>query len=235
LSVLYNFRPEHVHIFVRNIYKLKDMKKIIVFGSTGTIGKHILKQALLTDNLVTAFCRNRSNLEPVKHPNLQIVEGDVYNAQQVEDAINGQDIVIVALGSGKSRKSTVRSQGTKNVIAGMKKSGTQRLICQTTLGAGDSYGNLNFFWKRIMFGWFLKQVFLDHELQEKYVKNSGLDWTIVRPAAFTDGERTGKYKYGFSGLDKELQLKISRADVAEFILKQTRSDKHLFQTPGLSY
>lgn len=212
-----------------------SMKKIIVFGPTGTIGKHILQQALLTGNQVTAFCRNKSSLEPAKYPNLQIVEGDVYNAQQVTDSISGHDIVIIALGSGKNRKSTVRSEGTKNIITGMKKHGTKRLICQSTLGAGDSNSNLNFFWKRIMFGWFLKQIFLDHELQEEYVKSSDLDWTIVRPGAFTDGEQTGKYKHGFSVLDKKIQLKISRADVADFILKQTQSDKYLFKTPGISY
>ena len=59
----------------------------------------------------------------------------------------------------------------------------------STLGAGDSQGNLNFFWKNIMFGWFLKNIFLDHELQEQYVRNSALDWTIVRPGAFTSGEK----------------------------------------------
>ena len=63
------------------------MKKTIIFGSTGTIGKHILTQALAADNQVTAFCRNKSNLEPTEHPNLQIVEGDVRNLQQVTDSI----------------------------------------------------------------------------------------------------------------------------------------------------
>ena len=98
--------------------------------------------------------------------------------------------MIIVLGSGKNRNSIVRSEGTKNIITAMQVSGVKRLICQSTLGAGDSTGNLNFFWKNIMFGWFLKQVFLDHELQEEYVRKSELDWTIVRPAAFMDGEKT---------------------------------------------
>lgn len=211
------------------------MKRIIIFGSTGTIGQHLTKQALQTKNQVTAFCRNQSKLEISQHPNLTVVEGDVFNTAQVEDALKNQDIVIIALGSGKSRTSIVRSEGTKNIIAGMKKQNIKRLICQTTLGTGSSNGNLNFFWKRIMFGWLLKPVFLDHELQEEYVKNSGLNWTIVRPAAFTDEERTGNYKHGFSPSDRNLKLKISRADVADFILKQTSSEKYLFKTPGLSY
>lgn len=211
------------------------MKKIIIFGSTGTIGKHILKQALATENQVTAFCRNKSNLDPIEHQNLHIVEGDVCDNKQVENAIKRHDTVIITLGSGKNRKSNVRSEGTKNIIAAMINQGVKRLICQTTLGVGDSHDNLNFFWKRIMFGWFLKHVFLDHVLQEELVKNSDLDWTIVRPGAFTDGELTGNYKHGFSQFDKTLQLKISRADVAEFILKQTISDQYLLKTPGLSY
>lgn len=211
------------------------MKKIIIFGSTGSVGKHILKLGLQTENQITAFCRNQSKLIITENPNLRIVEGDVYNNNQVEKATIDQDIVIIALGSGKNRQSTVRSEGTKNIIAAMKKNNVKRLICQTTLGAGDSIGNLNFFWKRIMFSWLLKQVLMDHELQEEYIKKSELDWTIVRPGAFTGGERTCNYKHGFRNSDRTLKLKISRADVADFILKQTTSEKYLLKTPGLSY
>jgi putative NADH-flavin reductase len=211
------------------------MKQTILFGPTGTIGKHVLKQALETGNQVTAFCRNKLKLEPSTHPNLKVIEGDVLHADEVANAMKGHDTVIVVIGSGKSRQSIVRSVGTKNIIAGMKKHGLKRLICQSTLGAGDSNDNLNFFWKRIMFGWYLKQIFLDHELQEEYVKTSGLNLTIVRPSAFTDGAITGKYKHGFGAMEKDLKLKISRADVADFILKQTQSDKYLLKTPGVSY
>ncbi|MCV9387637.1 NAD(P)-dependent oxidoreductase [Reichenbachiella ulvae] len=211
------------------------MKKVIVFGPTGTIGKHVLQQALKGDIEVTAFCRDRSRLDYQAHPQLQIIEGDVYDQEAVSEAIAGHDIVIIALGSGNSRKSTVRSEGTKHIIQGLKEHGVRRLICQSTLGAGDSNSNLNFFWKRIMFGWFLKQVFLDHELQEDYVMNSGLDWTIVRPGAFTDGSLTGRYQHGFGPQERQLQLKISRADVADFILKQLSSNQYLLKTPGLSY
>ncbi len=211
------------------------MKKIIVFGSTGTIGIHLIEQSLEEGHKVTAFCRNADKLSEYHSPQLNIYKGDVFNPTSVQEAIKGHDIVIVALGSGKSRKSVVRSEGTKNIIEAMKQCGVQRLICQTTLGAGDSKGNLNFFWKYIMFGWFLKQVFEDHELQETYVKNSGLDWTIVRPGAFEDGKKTTAYKHGFAVNDKTLKLKISRADVADFILKQITSSEYLFKTPGLSY
>ena len=211
------------------------MKKIVVFGSTGTIGKHVVRQALNQEIEVLAFCRDKSKLKDISHPKLKIMEGDVYKSHEVEKAIAGQDAVIITLGSGKNRTSNVRSKGTQNIITAMHKTKVNRLICQSTLGTGDSNDNLNFFWKRIMFGWYLKAIFKDHELQEKHVVNSHLSWTIVRPAAFTDGKKSGNYLHGFSPKDTTTKLKISRADVAHFLLKQVFSKHYLHQTPGLSY
>jgi len=81
----------------------------------------------------------------------------------------------------------------------------------------------------------LKNIFQDHLLQEEHVKNSGLDWTIVRPAAFTDGDKSTNYRHGFSATDKTVKLKIARADVADFILKQVHSSLYLLKSPGISY
>lgn len=211
------------------------MKKIIVFGATGTIGQHLVDQALESGYIVSAFCRNPQKLSNPDHPNLNTISGDVFNPSEVEKAIEGHDVVAIVLGSGKSRKSMVRSEGTKSIINAMQQKGVKRLICQSTLGAKESNDNLNFFWKRIMFGWFLKQVFEDHELQETLVEQSNLEWTIVRPGAFTDGRKTENYLHGFSPKDRSVKLKISRADVADFILRQVTDNRYLKQSPGLSY
>ena len=208
------------------------MKNIIVFGATSTIGRHLLEQALSAGHSVTAFTRDRDRIT-TEHPQLTIAEGDVLNPESVSEAIQGHQIVMVSLGAG--RKGVVRAEGTRNIIEAMQTHGIDRLICQSTLGAGESVGNLNWFWKRFMFGWFLKTAFEDHQLQEKYVLESGLDWTIVRPGAFTDGELTGQYKHGFSPKDRSIKLKISRADVAQFMLKQIGSVAYLRKAPGLSY
>lgn len=207
--------------------------KIIVFGATGATGKQIVLQGLTLGYSVTAFVRDKSKLADIQHPNLHFYTGNVLNPADVENAIKGHEAVFCALGDG--RKGTVRSAGTLNIIKGMQKNSVRRLICQSTLGAGDSKGNLNFFWKYIMFGWFLKQAFLDHELQEDYIRESFLDWTIVRPGALTDGAATGNYRHGFSGTAKSLKLKVSKADVALFMLKQLTSSEYLKKSPGLSY
>ncbi len=205
--------------------------KLIIFGSTGTIGRQLVEQALAQGHQVTAFARKPAALE-LDHPDLTRCGADVLDRGAVAAAVQGHDAVLIALGSG--RKGTVRSVGTQNVLDAMEHCGVRRLVCQTTLGAGDSRPVLNFFWKHIMFGFFLRAVYADHEAQEAFIKQRDLDWIIVRPGAFTDGPATIDYKHGFAPTEKNLKLKISRAAVAGFMLQQLGSNTYLRQSPSLS-
>ncbi len=207
--------------------------KLIIFGATGTIGRHLVTQALDAGHEVTAFTRSASKFPAPLHPALSIAAGDVLDPAAVAKAVKGHDIILCALGDGN--KGNVRHKGTECIIKAMEAAGIQRLICQSTLGAGDSRGNLNFFWKYIMFGMLIKKAFIDHELQEESVRASKLNWTLVRPGAFTDGPLTGVYRYGFQASDKSVKLKVSRADVADFMLKQVGNDLYLHQAVSLSY
>lgn len=207
--------------------------KLLIVGSTGSIGVHLVAQALEQGHTVTAFARTPAKLDSIKHPNLRVVQGDVLDLESLVKAVTGQDAVLCSLGAG--REGHIRSEGTRNVIRAMEQTGVKRFICQTTLGAGDSRNTLNFFWKYIMFGLLLKKAYKDHELQERFIQQSHLDWTITRPAAFVDGNRTGQYKHGFFESGAGLTLKISRADVADFMLKQLTNTTYLHKTPGQSY
>ena len=207
--------------------------KVIIFGATGTVGKLAVERVLADGHFVSAFARRPWNLN-IDHSALNLVAGDAMDEEMVADAVQGHDAVIITLGSGMSRRSVIRSEGTKNIIRAMKMHGVMRLICQSTLGAHESWSNLNFFWKRIMFGALLRPVFLDHELQEDLVRASGLNWTLVRPSAFTDGPALGTYREGFSCNDRSLTLKISRADVAEFLQSQLSDVRYTQKAVGLS-
>ncbi|NEO71731.1 SDR family oxidoreductase [Moorena sp. SIO3H5] len=207
---------------------------ILIFGSTGGTGRQVVEQALEQGHRVTAFARNPAKLD-INHKNLKVVQGDVMDLPSVEKAVQGQEAVVCVLGAGQNMTGTIRSEGTQQIIHAMEKAGIRRFICQSTLGAGDSWENLNFFWKYIMFGFLLRNVFADHQRQENYVLQSGLDWTIVRPGAFVDGNRTGNYRHGFPSNDKTSKLKISRPDVADFIVKQLADEKYIHKTPSLSY
>jgi uncharacterized protein YbjT (DUF2867 family) len=206
--------------------------QIIIFGATGSLGSHIVEQALKKGYSVKAFTRNPEKLLIFENPNLSVVQGDVNNFLDVENTMKNVDAVFCALGDGAKGK--VRATGTRNIIKSMRKSGVKRLICQTTLGVGDSWNNLNFFWKYVMFGLLLKKAFQDHQLQEKYILESGLDYTIVRPGAFTNDTITRNFQVGFDANAKNLRLKISRADVAFFMLEQLTTVKFVGKIVGIS-
>lgn len=206
--------------------------KVIVFGATGTVGIEIVKQALEKGYSVTAFVRNPEKREMLEHKNLSVYKGDVTNENDVEKAIQNHDTVICVLGDGKTGK--IRAIGTQHIINAMNKLAIKRFICQSTLGMGQSYGNLNFIWKHIMFGMLLKKAFQDHQLQEQYILNSELDYTLVRPSALTDGAVTNGYKAGFDGKYKKLVLKIARTDVADFMLRQLENDEYIKKAVSIS-
>ncbi len=206
--------------------------QIVVFGSTGSLGTHIVQQALAAGHDVTAFTRRPQQISAWQTDKLHIFEGDVFNLRDVENAVSGKDAVLCALGDGARGK--VRAVGTWNIIQAMQRKQCERLICQTTLGLGDSWNNLDFFWKYVMFGFLLRKAFRDHEIQEKHILESGLDYTIVRPSAFADGPATQQYRVQFDSHARDLKLKISRADVANFMLQQLNSDQFRRQVVSIS-
>ncbi|MBF6342530.1 SDR family oxidoreductase [Nocardia cyriacigeorgica] len=205
--------------------------RIAIFGATGTLGRHVLERALRQGHEVTILTRDASRV-PTTNDNLRVLEGDVLDPAAVDGAVAGQEAVLICLGNG--RKGVVRAEGTRTVIEAMRRNGVKRLICQSTLGVGDSRDNLNFLWKYVLFGLVLRPAYNDHVRQEEYVRASDLDWTIVRPSAFTDGPATGTYRQGFPGNEAGLSLKISRADIAEFMLDQLTDRAYLHRAVGIS-
>ena len=208
--------------------------KLLIFGATGGTGRELLKQALDQGHHVVAFARSPAKIDDLQNANLQVVRGDVLDATVVEGAVAGQEVVFSTIGTG-AKRTTLREDGTRNIVKRMEKTGVRRLICQSSLGVGDSCANLPFFTKHIIVSIFLRHAFADHERQEAIVKQSSLDWTIVRPSQLKDGPRTGVYRHGFPITDRQIKGKISRADVADFMLKQLTDDTYLHQTPGVSY
>jgi putative NADH-flavin reductase len=213
--------------------KGKNMK-LIIFGSTGGTGRQIITQALEQGYEVTAFARNPEKLDQ-EHDKLEVIKGNVLEFASVERAIQGQDIVLCTLGMPAIMdKSRLRANGTKNIIRAMEKHGIKRLICQSALGVGDSYEILPFYYRYFIIPLFMRRLYADHNIQENYIKDSQLDWTIVRPGNLTDGEHTGSYQHGFTAKNKTITLKISRADTADFMLKQLADNNYLHKTPCIS-
>lgn len=211
----------------------KGLMNVAIFGATGQLGRHVTEQALAAGAQVTAFTRHPDNLD-IDHPELRCVAGEISAAEAVAAAVVGTDAVIVTIGSGKSRKNTVRSDCTRNVIDAMHRHGVKRLIVQTTLGCQETWENLNFLWKRVMFGALIRPVFLDHEVQEQLTQSSGLDWTIVRPSAFREEPTDDELRIGFPPSESGLKLTVAKSEVARFIVDQLEDRTFVNQAVSIS-
>ena len=198
--------------------------KLAIFGATGKTGIELVKQAVEQGHTVKAFVRDASRLG-IENERLSLVTGDVFDSSSVAQAVQGQDAVICALGAGSDlKKTTVRTTGTINIISGMKKNNVKRLVVITAMGVGESWDTLSLI-NKFFFAVLLKSSREDHEAQETAVKESGLDWTIIRPSGLTDTPRTGVYEAGENILAPT--SKIARADVADLILKELEQNMRI--------
>ena len=210
--------------------------KIVIFGAAGATGRIVVERALAQGYEVTAFDRLTAPLT-IQHPKLTLIQGDIFNLAQVEVAIAGQDAVISVLGVRPGVTSPVCSEGTKNIIAAMDKLGIKRFISQSAFAVAALDGE----WREVPYLPFIlpffpkvKAMFADKVVQEQEILHSDLDWIIVRPAKLTDGPGRGEYKVH----DQLLMgpgAKISRADVADFLLKQVDDDTYMHKVPRLKY
>jgi len=208
--------------------------KILIVGATRGIGRQVLEQALAAGHAVTALVRDTRRLD-AQHERLKVVQGDVLNADSVALAMAGQEAVCCSLGVKVPWfYVNVFSDGTRNLLDAMKKSGARRLVCVTGIGAGDSRGHGGFLYDRLFLPFLLRTVYADKDRQESLIKASNVDWVIVRPGFLTNGPLTGRYR-AITNLSGVTAGWISRADVAHFILQQLVAPSHLRQTPLLTY
>lgn len=208
---------------------------ILVIGATGGTGREIVAQALAAGHTVTALVRNPARVK-LSDPRLKVLKGNVLDYQTVESAMKGQESVLSALGHKRWFVPTsILSAGTANIIRAMRTCGVKRLICETSLSVGDSAGRLGLYYSLFVIPVIVFFYFRDKGRQEKLIKASDLDWTIVRPGQLTNGKKRGRYRHG-SGIGNYLwTVRISRADVADFMLAQLTDQTYLRQTPGVAY
>ncbi len=203
---------------------------IAVFGGSRGVGRLVIEQALEQGHTIRALVRTPQNFE-MSDERVTAVPGNVLNLADAAACVAGADAVICTLGSTGDNPDNVVSRGTKNIVAAMQEAGVKRLVVVTSLGVGDSKEQVPFVFKMLM-KTVLKTAMQDKELQEQVVRDSGLEWVIVRPGGLTDNPAAGSYKVGTG--KSVMAGQISRADVAAFVLQQLTDDTYLHQTPGIS-
>lgn len=222
---------------VSSIFARSPNMKLLVIGATGATGQEIVKQALAQGHEVTALVRN-----PAKAgfaPSVKKAVGDVLNPGSLQQALSEQEAVISSLGSGPTgpfKEMTLLSEGTRNVISAMQGQGVNRLVCITGIGAGESKGHGPWWYDWLVQPLLLRGVYVDKTRQEAVVRQSGLDWTLVRPGALTSGPAKGRAAVRvFTDLNGVHAGFISRADVAAFCLRELTDGEYQGQAPVITY
>lgn len=208
--------------------------KIVVFGATGGTGTEIVRQALAAGHQVTAFVRDPAKLN-LQHDNLSLFQGDVMDAVAVDKAIAGHEAVISALGPTRPPVAGMMETAARNIVDAMRKHGVRRLIATTGAGVRDAEDQPKLIDHvfRLILGLVSGAVLRDSEANAAAIRASDLDWTIVRYPRLTTGPRRGSYRVGNVGRNSGTQ--ISRADGADFVLRELSEGRHIRQMPMVSY
>lgn len=207
--------------------------KIVIFGATGRAGKRVLQQAIQRGYEVTVFVRSPDRLGDARSK-VKIVQGDILNQALVSQAIHGNHAVISVLGPTRNEPIFEVSQGIRHILTGMQEHGVRRLVLSTGAGVGDPNDEpklmdkiIHFLLKRLS-----RYVYEDMLRTVEIVRQSALDWTIVRAPMLTDDPMQGQVKIGWVG--KGTNARLSRADMASFMLDQIDSETYRHQAPVIS-
>jgi putative NADH-flavin reductase len=199
------------------------MAKLLVIGASRGIGLETVKAALLGGHSIRALARSAASI-PIQNAALDKVSGNALDSDTMRNALKDVNVVVQTVGVDISPRAifeptTLFSQSTRILVDAMKAGGIKRLIAVTGLGAGDSRGHGGLLYDAVVFPLLLKRVYDDKDVQEWIIRSSVLDWTIVRPGLLTHRPATGQYRVLTAPKDWRFGT-ISRADVADFIVRQ---------------
>lgn len=207
---------------------------VLVIGATGPTGREILSAAKAAGLALRALARRPEALAGL---DVEVAKGDVRDPESLKRAMQGASAVISALGTPLILKGpvTLLSEGTCNIVKAMQAEGLSRFLCVTGMGAGDSRGHGGFLYDRLILPLVLGRVYADKDRQEAVVRHSGLDWTLVRPAMLKDGPARGEWREITSWAGERNMSAISRADVADFLIRELAAHRYSRQAVNLSW
>jgi putative NADH-flavin reductase len=208
--------------------------KIAVLGATGSVGRLIVEKLLDRGHTVVCQSRSMANLSQLVG-RAKMLAFDPRDGGKLNAFVSGADVVIFALGADKAGSATLFSDSTAALIAAMKLEGVKRLIAITGVGAGETRGHGGFLYDRIIFPLFTHKIYEDKDRQEALIAASDLDWIIVRPASYVKGHVSGALEIHSTLQPDTVLRRITRDEVAEFIVEQINSDRYVRQKPFIGH
>lgn len=211
------------------------MNKIALFGATGQTGMEFLKVALDKGYAVKALVRTPSKLT-LSHPNLEVVPGDVLNGQDVLRTVKGCSMVVSLFGHVKGSPEWLQTHGTQHIVEAMQQEKIDKIISLSGGGLPYPAQDKPKFADHLIRGIMkvvASKILNDAIAHHKVLEKSGTRWIIVRGPRLTNDKKIGKYRVGWVGVNAS--TKISRADLADFILTQVEDERFVHQMPFVSY
>ena len=208
--------------------------QVLILGGTGGTGRELIEQALGHGHTVRVMALDPDKVKKV-HPRLEVVKGDIADSTALAAALKGQDAVLSALGVNERKPNNILSEGVRNLVRAMKRQKVKRLIFVSSLGVGESKGKLGPLYNWVILPTLLKNIFADKERAEEVIRQTSLQWTIVRPGSLTSKPLTAKYRAGPDAAKKRWFPRVSRADVADFILDTLEHDRFVREAPAICY
>jgi putative NADH-flavin reductase len=203
--------------------------KILVLGATGRTGKIFAQLATAKNHQVTAIIRNMKN---AILPKVYYIEGLPTDEQFLTKALQGMDAVVVSLNINRTSDNpfarvvsplTLISDSVKALIPAMEKNNVKRIITVSASGVGDSWNDMYLIARLLIRYSNIWKAYEDHDRQEQIVRQSKMDWTIVRPVMLNDKD-SDEYR---AVIGKPTSGNISRKGVARFILDSLESEKYV--------
>jgi putative NADH-flavin reductase len=219
--------------------------KLTVVAATGGIGRQVLDQALAAGHDVAAVARNPSTLPQA----VRAVAADLAVADPValEAAVAGADAVLSGLGPRSRADAGIASTGTRAVVQAMQATGVRRIVAVSAAPVatvaspgrphpprhdpGDGFLMRHLLTPALVAA--LRDVYADLALMEDVLRDSGLEWTVVRPPRLTDRPLTGSYRTAI-GRNLRRGLLVSRADVAHLMLDVLERPETIGQAVGIA-
>ncbi len=202
---------------------------LVIFGASGGTGRHLVEQALASGHVVTVLVRHPATF-PVQHEQLTLIQGDVLDSTRVEAAVEGQDAVLSALGTNQRGPVSLCTDGIQNILTAMTHHHVRRLLVVSAYGATESH-HRNLY--NLLLWSLLKEKMVDKERMEQVIKQSDVDWTLIRPSFLTNGSRTQRYHSG-PDIHMRVTSHISRADVADFMLQHIQDTASVHKALALT-
>ena len=207
--------------------------KVVIFGATGQTGRLLTKRALSHGDEVTAFVRDPARLSN-RGGLMRVIQGDVLDMVSVEPAVAGQQAILVALGTATKGSPPVLPQGIRHVLDAMERHGVRRIVALTAAGAlhesAETIGaRLGMKLARAM----IPRVYAEHRGMLEEIRMRDLDWTAVRPVLLTNGPWTGRYRVVEEGIPRG-GYRISREDVADFMIRQLTNNDFVRKMPAIA-